>query len=79
MECLAPAKIWVYVVILERNKSAETTVGHEYRLLAAKRTSTLQKEAAEAMAAGYEFVGLTVADTAAGGDEVVCILRKQLR
>jgi hypothetical protein len=67
------------VVILERNKSAETTVRHEYRLLAANRTSTLQKEAAGAVAAGYEFVGLTVAATAGGGDEVVCILRKQLR
>jgi hypothetical protein len=67
------------VVILERNKSTETPIKYDYRLLAAKRTSTLQKEVADAMAAGYEFVGLTVADTAVGGDEVVCILRKPSR
>jgi hypothetical protein len=46
-------------------------------LLATKRTSTMQKELGEAAASGYEFVGLTVADTLIGGDEVVCILRKR--
>jgi len=67
------------VVLLERDKAAETSMRYEYRLLASKRTSTLQKEAADAIAAGYEFVGLTVADTAIGGDEVVCIVRKKLQ
>ena len=66
------------VVILERDKTVAQPAKYQYRLLATKRTSTLQKELSEAAAAGYTFVGLTVADTAIGGDEVVSILRKQL-
>jgi hypothetical protein len=65
------------VVILERDKNAGAPVRYEYRLLASKRTSTLEKETAEAMAAGYEFVGLTVAETAVAGEELVCIVRRR--
>lgn len=67
------------VVILERDANAATPLRYEYRLLASQRTSTLQKETSQAMATGFEFVGLTVADTAVGGDEVVAILRKQIQ
>ncbi|MBN2241452.1 MAG: hypothetical protein JW793_02085 [Acidobacteria bacterium] len=48
----------------------------EYRVLATRKTSIMQKELQEAGAAGFEFVGVTVADTAMGGAEVVSILRR---
>lgn len=67
------------VVILERDKEATLTGGFEYRLMATKKTSTLQKELAEAGEAGYQFVGMTVADTLVGGDEVVAILRRKAK
>lgn len=64
------------VVILELDRSVKNRPSHEYRLLAANKTSTLQKELTEAGAAEWGFVGLTVASTALGGSEVVAILRK---
>ena len=67
------------VVVLERDKNVAQPVRYEYRLLATKKTATLQKEVSEATAAGYAFVGMTVADTAIGGDEIVSILRKRVR
>lgn len=66
------------VAILERTIDAKNTVRYEYRLLATKKTSTMQKELAEAGDQGYEFVGMTVAKTLVGGDEVVAILRRRL-
>ena len=63
-------------VVLERDRGATSVGRYEYRLLATNRTSTMQKELAEAADAGYEFVGMTVADTLMGGAEIVCILRK---
>jgi hypothetical protein len=53
-------------------------IRYEYRLLATKKTSTLQKELAEAGDLGFGFVGMTVAKTLVGGDEVVAILRRKL-
>jgi hypothetical protein len=67
------------VAILERNEDAPATAKHEYRLLATSKTSTLQKELAEAGEKGFEFVGMTVAQTTVGGSEVVAILRRQPR
>jgi hypothetical protein len=67
------------VVVLERDETIATPVRYEYRLLATKKSSTLEKEVSEATAAGYAFVGLTIADTAIGGDEIVSILRKPIR
>lgn len=65
------------VAILE--KAPDTTiVRYEYRLLATKKTSTLQKELAEAGDQGFGFVGMTVAKTLVGGDEVVAILRRKV-
>lgn len=66
------------VAILERAVDATRIVKYEYRLLAAKKTSTLQKELAEAGDGAFEFVGMTVAKTFVGGDEVVAILRRKL-
>jgi hypothetical protein len=65
------------VVLLERDRSVTKPEKYEYRLLATKKTSTMQKELGEAGAAGYQFVGMTVSDTLMGGAEVVCILRRK--
>jgi hypothetical protein len=61
-------------VIMERDKSGSKP--SQYRLLATSKTSTMEKELAEAGAAGFAVVGMTVSKTAFGGSEVVCILRK---
>jgi hypothetical protein len=63
------------VVILERPDGGGTT--YEYKLLATARTSTMQKEMSEAGRAGFVFCGMTVAETAFGGREVVSILRRR--
>lgn len=63
------------VVILERDLEA-SIVQWEYKLLATKKTSTMQKELNEAGAEGFTFVGVTVGDTSIGGREVVSILRR---
>lgn len=65
------------VVILERDAEART-MKWEYKLLATKKTSTMQKELNEAGSEGFVFVGVTVGDTAVGGREVVSILRRPL-
>lgn len=66
------------VAILEKVPEAKI-VRYEYRLLATKKTSTMQKELAEAGDQGFGFVGMTVAKTLVGGDEVVAILRRKLQ
>ena len=66
------------VVVLERDANAERS-RFEYRLLATSKTSTLQKELADAGQLGFEFVGLTVAPTAMAGSETVAILRRLAR
>jgi hypothetical protein len=63
------------VVILERDKDAVTRP-LEYKLLAASKTSTLEKEVQQAGAVGYEIVGMTLAKTALGGKELVAILKR---
>ena len=44
------------VMIMER--PPKVTMQYEYKLLATSRTSTLQKEVAEAKAAGFKIVGM---------------------
>jgi hypothetical protein len=60
-------------VILERDSSAAAK-RIEYKLLATSRTSTMQKELLEAADGGFRLAGMTVAKTAFGGNELVCIL-----
>lgn len=67
------------VAILERPRDLKAPQRFEYRLLATNKTSTMQKELQEAGEQGFEFVGLTVAKTLMGGDEVVSILRRKTR
>jgi len=62
---------------MQRAKDMKTPARYEYRLLATSKTSTMQKELSEAGDQGFEFVGLTVAKTLMGGDEVVSILRRK--
>lgn len=64
------------VVIMERDRDAKPE-HHEYKLLATSKTSTMQKELTEAGDAGFQFVGMTVAETAFGGKELVAILRRR--
>lgn len=63
------------VVILERDSEAKP-MQWDYKLLATKKTSTMQKELNEAGAEGFTFVGVTVGETLVGGKEVVSILRR---
>jgi hypothetical protein len=67
------------VVILERDGESPRQERFEYRLVATTKTSTLQKELGHAGVQGFDFVGLTVANTAVGGAEVVAILRRRAR
>ena len=67
------------VVILERDRTQPKPAPAEYRLLATKRTSSMQKELQEAGDAGFEYVGVTVAETLVGGSELVCILKRAVK
>ena len=49
----------------------------DYRVLGMSRTSTMQKELSDAGAQGFDLVGMTVGQTAIGGEEVVSIMRRQ--
>jgi hypothetical protein len=64
------------LVILEKTDRANAA--YEYKLLATSRTSTMEKELNGVGKDGYVFCGITVAETAFGGREVVSILRRQL-
>ena len=66
------------VIILERDHERRPEKW-EYKLLATTKTSTMQKELAEAAGQGFQLVGLTVAGTSFGGNEVVTILRRTTR
>jgi len=63
------------MVILERDRDIMPKLW-EYKLLATKKTSTMQKEIMEAAAAGYQFVGFSTGSTFFGGNEVVTIMRR---
>ncbi len=63
------------VVILERDETMPR-VRFDYELLATNRTSTMQEELNRAGRRGFEAVGLTVDETAFGGQELVVITRR---
>ena len=62
--------------ILERNPQAAANGKWEYRLIATKRTSTLQKELQELGNQGFAALAMTVGQTAIGGNELVVITRR---
>jgi hypothetical protein len=66
------------VAILERDREAKPAL-YEYRLLATKKTSTMEKELGEVGQSGFQLVGLTVSKTLVGGNEVVVITRREKR
>jgi hypothetical protein len=63
------------MVILERDNKVKPRLW-EYKLLATRKTSTMQKEVMEAAAEGYQFVGFSTGSTFFGGSEVVTIMRR---
>ena len=64
------------LVILERDLD-DRSAQYDYRLLATTRTSTMQRELNDVAQQGYQLAGLTVAETAFGGAEVVAILSRR--
>ncbi len=63
------------VIIMERSPYADAPVC-EYQLLATSRTSTMQKELSEYGRKGFRVRGLSVAETAFGGNEVVVVTER---
>lgn len=63
------------MVILERDNKIKPKLW-DYKLLATRKTSTMQKEVMEAAAEGYQFVGFSTGSTFFGGNEVVTIMRR---
>jgi len=63
-------------VVTVTSRTADSKARYSYKLLAASRTSTMQKELQEAADAGFEYRGQTVFKSTFGGDEVVCILER---
>lgn len=59
--------------LLERPAEASERMRYEYRLLATNRTSTLQRELEQAASDGFVAMGMTVGQTALGGNELVVI------
>jgi hypothetical protein len=62
--------------ILERDPAASSQQKYEYKLIATKRTSTLQKELQQVGEQGFQALGMTVGETAIGGGELVVITRR---
>jgi hypothetical protein len=63
------------MIILERDLEARPRLW-EYKLLATKKTSTMQKELLAAADEGFQFVGVSVGATFFGGSEVITIMRR---
>ncbi len=66
------------VVILERDLEVHTPIRYEYKLLATKKTSTMQKEIRQVSDQGFVVVGLTVSKSKFGGREVITIMRRRV-
>ena len=66
------------VTILEKDLSITDFLKYEYKLFATNKTSTMEKELNTITDPTQKFVGITVAETAFGGKEVVVITRRRL-
>lgn len=64
--------------ILERDPGSTAKEKYEYKLIATKKTSTLQKELQVIGEQGYQALGMTVGETALGGGELVVITRRKV-
>ena len=68
------------VVIMERDATAGAgQAKYEYKLLATKKTSTMQKELALEGENGFQLAGMTVSGTTFGGEELVTILQRRIK
>lgn len=65
-------------VVVIMGRTPGTSTKYEYMLLATTKTSTMQKELQQAADRGFDYVGQTVFSSMFGGDEVVCILQRNL-
>ena len=63
-------------VVVVMSRAEQKTGRFGYKLLAASKTSTMQKELQEAADAGFQYKGQTVFGSTFGGDEVVVILER---
>lgn len=66
------------VVVMGKRIGADDSTRKRYKLLAAQRTGTMQKEIQEAGNEGFEYLGQTVFESAFGGREVTIILERDL-
>jgi ribosomal protein L30E len=67
------------VTILEKDLTVTDIPKYEYVLFATNKTSTMEKELNTITDPTQKFVGVTVAETAFGGKEVVVITRKRVK
>jgi hypothetical protein len=63
-------------VVVLMQKGGDVTGKYRYKLLAASRTSTLQKELNDAAIDGYDYVGQSVFESMFGGEEIVSIVER---
>lgn len=63
------------VVVMERDDDTPEA-RYDYRLLATTQTSTMRDELNALGGSGFAIVGVTVGETAFGGEEVVAIVRR---
>ena len=66
------------VVVMTKLPDQRDASRFRYKLLATSKTSTMQKELQAAADEGFEYRGQTVFNSAFGGEEVVCILERDL-
>jgi hypothetical protein len=66
------------VAIVERPAGDDPVPRYEYRVLATNKTSTMQKELAEAGEQGYAYFSQAVSKTAFGGQEILVVVGREL-
>ncbi len=74
LTCLAVAAGWAGALVSPA--AAQQQKQYDYRVLAANRTSTAEKEMNEAADAGYVFAAVMGGETGFGGNEVVVVMTK---
>jgi hypothetical protein len=67
------------VTVLAKARNAPNQQRYEFKLVATSKTSTMQKELTNLGAQGFLYRGQSVAETAFGGQEVIAILRRDLK
>jgi opacity protein-like surface antigen len=73
---LRHAAVAVSMALLASSASVDDAPRFDYRVLATKKTSTMEKEINEAADAGYVFHSVMGGDTAVGGNESVVVMSK---